>query len=112
MKRRASSLSAAWYDVTLLDRRPAAVPKLVSVSSIPGRLPPVLYSAGTCAAIRPASAGAVGSRFVQPMAENRLGMGGSPAVWQHFFQARIICMEAEKQVADIDPRLNAMTLEP
>ena len=44
------------------------------------------------------------------MAENRFGMGGSPAVRQHFFQARIICMEAEKQVADIDPWLNVMTL--
>jgi len=44
------------------------------------------------------------------MAENRFGMGGGPAVRQHFFQARIIGMEAEKQVADIDPRLNAMTL--
>jgi hypothetical protein len=44
------------------------------------------------------------------MAENRFGMGGSPAVWQHFFQARILGMEAEKQVADVRPRLNAMTL--
>ena len=59
-----------------------------------------------------ASAGAdgFGSRFVQPVAENGLRMGGSPAVWQHFVQARIICMEAEKQVADIAPRLNTMTL--
>ena len=44
------------------------------------------------------------------MAENGLGMGGSPAVWEHFFQARIICMEAEKQVTHVRPRLNAMTL--
>ena len=44
------------------------------------------------------------------MAENRFRMRSGPAVWEHFFQARIVCMEAEKQVADIDPRLNAMTL--
>ena len=47
---------------------------------------------------------------MQPMAENRLGMRSGPAVWEHFFQARIICMEAKKQIADIDPRLNAMAL--
>ena len=47
---------------------------------------------------------------MQPMAENRFGMGSGPPVWQHLFQARIICMEAEKQIAEVDPRLNAMTL--
>jgi hypothetical protein len=57
-----------------------------------------------------ASADRLGSRFFQPVIENRFGMGSGPAVWQQLFQMLIIGMEADKKIADVGPRLNTMTL--
>ena len=44
------------------------------------------------------------------MIENRFGMGSGPAIWQQLFQMLIIGMEVEKEVADVDPRFDAMAL--
>ena len=44
------------------------------------------------------------------MRENRLGMRSGPAVGEHFFQTFFLRMEAEKKVADVGPRFNAVTL--
>ena len=40
-------------------------------------------------------AGGFGSGFFEPMSENRLGMCRGPAVGQHFFQTRVIRIQAE-----------------
>jgi hypothetical protein len=37
-------------------------------------------------------------------------MRRGPAVRQHLFQTRVICIQAEQQVPDVGPRLDAMTL--
>ena len=55
-------------------------------------------------------AGGFGSGFFEPMGENRLGMPRGPAVGQHFFQSRGVRIQAEQEVADVDPGLDAMTL--
>ena len=55
-------------------------------------------------------AGGSGSGFVEPMGEDCLGMRRGPAVRQHLFQTRIVRMQAEQEIADVDPGLDTMTL--
>ena len=64
------------------------------------------------AAMCPASSGAsgFGARFVEAVVEDGLGMRRGPAVRQHLLQAQIVRMQAEQKVADVSPRLDAMTL--
>ena len=66
----------------------------------------------TGAAIGPAGSGTsgFGSGFIQPVGEDGFGMCCGPAVGQHLLQPLVICMEAEQEVADVDPGLDAMTL--
>ena len=44
------------------------------------------------------------------MTENRLGMVRGPAIRQHLLQTQVLGIEAEKQVADVGPRFDAMSL--
>jgi len=55
-------------------------------------------------------AGGFGSGFFEPMRENRLGMRRRPAIGQHLFQAQVVRVQAEQEVADVDPGLDPMTL--
>ena len=49
-----------------------------------------------------------GSRLVEPVAENGLGMGRCPAVREHLVQPRIVRMQAEEKFAYIRPWFEAM----
>jgi len=57
-----------------------------------------------------ASASRFGSGFFEPVSEDRLGMCCGPAVGQHLFQTRIIRVDAEQKLADVDSRLDPVTL--
>lgn len=69
-------------------------------------------SAGVGAAMSPTGSGASGpgSGFIKAVIENGRGMRCRPAVGQHFLQARIIGVQAEKKFAYVGPGLDAMTL--
>ncbi len=69
-----------------------------------------LFGAGSTMGPTLTGAGGFGSRFFEPMSKNRLGMCCGPAVGQHLLQTQVIRIEAEQKVADVDPRLDAMTL--
>ena len=58
------------------------------------------------------SAGAYGfgARLIEPVVEDRVGMIGSPTIGQHPFEAQVVCMESEQQVADVGPGLDTMSL--
>ena len=49
-----------------------------------------------------------GSRFFQAVSENCVRMCRGPAIGQHLFQVRIVCVQAEEKVADVGPGFDPM----
>ncbi len=69
-----------------------------------------LFGAGAAMSSTGSGASGFGSGFFESMGENRLGMCRGPTVGQHLFQSQVVRVQAEEKVANVDPRLDAMTL--
>ena len=55
------------------------------------------------------SAGGFLAGFLEPMTEDRLGMRRGPAVGKHLLQTRVVRVQAEQEIMDVGPGIDAMT---
>ena len=50
--------------------------------------------------------------FFEPIGEHGFGAIGGPLVWQHLVETRVVVVQAEQQLAQVGPGLDAVTLGP